>query len=246
MSPHYSHHSTTANEESPHAARQRCYSAKGSGVFCVDNFSIVITTAAKDSRPPWVRAMNPANPQRLLPSRQLVKRELDAGKLGEPGLIRIHHWEAAGVEADTAHELPAALLQQIDVILWLMGKSPTVVYAIENSEAAKARPGRYLQIHLGFPGDAMALLVYSSLHPPGDPYRSLHVIGSAGAAYADDQQNMQLLYKGGQPRGVMAQEILASGHDVAGMITDWDGVLHMAAAVLLSLQSRQAVSLEGR
>ena len=72
-----------------------------------------------------------------------------------------------------------------------------------------------------------------------------HVIGSAGAAYADDQQNMQLLYKGGQARGVMAQEILASGHDVAGMITDWDGVLHVAAAVLLSLQSRQAVSLEG-
>ena len=188
--------------------------------------------------------MNPANPQRLLPSRQLVKRELDAGKLGEPGLIRIHHWEAGG-EAAAAHELPAALLQQIDVILWLMGKSPTVVYAIENSEAAKARPGRYLQIHLGFPGDAMALLVYSSLHPSGEPYRSLHVIGSAGAAYADDQQNMQLLYKGGQPRGVMAQEILASGHDVAGMITDWDGVLHVAAAVLLSLQSRQAVSLEG-
>ncbi len=189
--------------------------------------------------------MNPANPQRLLPSRQLVKRELDAGKLGEPGLIRIHHWEAGG-EAAAAHELPAALLQQIDVILWLMGKSPTVVYAIENSEAAKARPGRYLQIHLGFPGDAMALLVYSSLHPPGDPYRSLHVIGSAGAAYADDQQNMQLLYKGGQTRGVMAHETLSGEPEPSDMTNNWEQVLAVADAVQRSIEARQAVSLEGR
>ena len=180
----------------------------------------------------------------MLPSRQLIKRELDAGKLGEPGLIRIHHWEAGG-EFDAAHQLPVSFLQQIDVILWLMGKSPSLVYAVEHEEAAKSRQGRYLQIHLGFPGSAMALLVYSSLHPPGDPYRSLHVIGSAGAAYADDQQNMQLLYKGGQPRGVMAQETPASG-DHAGMTQNWENVLAIADAVQRSLDSRQAVSLEGR
>jgi predicted dehydrogenase len=180
----------------------------------------------------------------MLPSRQLIKRELDAGKLGEPGLIRIHHWEAGG-EADSGHELPSALLQHIDVILWLMGKSPSLVYAVEHGGAAKNRQGRYLQIHLGFPSSAMALLVYSSLHPPGDPYRSLHVIGSAGAAYADDQQNMQLLYKGGQARGVIAAEKPAGGHDLAGIPQDWKNVLAVADAVQRSLDSRQAVSLEG-
>ena len=180
----------------------------------------------------------------MLPSRQLIKRELDAGKLGEPGLIRIHHWEAGG-EADSGHELPSALLQQIDVILWLMGKSPSLVYAVEHGDTAKSRQGRYVQVHLGFPGSAMALLVYSSQHPPGDPYRMLHVIGSAGAAYADDQQNMQLLYKGGQARGVIAVEKPAVGHDLAGIPQDWKNVLAVADAVQRSLDSRQAVSLEG-
>ena len=174
----------------------------------------------------------------MLPSRQLLKRELDAGKLGEPGLVRIHHWEAGG-ETDAALSLPVALLEQIDVVLWLLGKSPTVVYAVAGD--------KYLQIHLGFPAGAMALLVYSSRLPPGDPYRSLHVIGSAGTAYADDQQNMQLLYQGGQPRGIMAQETMTGGHDSSGMMTKaWDSVLRVAAAVQQSLQSRQAVSLEGR
>ena len=182
----------------------------------------------------------------MLPSRKLIKRELDAGKLGEPGLIRIHHWEADGGEADAAHPLPSALLQQMDVILWLMGKSPDIVYALEHAGTANARRGRYLQIHLGFPGSAMALLDYSSLHPPGDPYRSLHVIGSAGAAYADDQQNMQLLYKGGQPRGVIAQEGMASDRDLAVVTKDWENVLAVAAAVQRSLDSRKAISLEGR
>jgi predicted dehydrogenase len=180
-----------------------------------------------------------------LPSRQLIKRELDAGKLGEPGLIRIHHWEAGG-EDSIAGELPRALLQQVNVILWLMGKPPTVVYAVEHGDKAKNKQARYIQIHLGFPEDAMALLVYSSLHPPGDPYCSLHVIGSAGAAYADDQHNMQLLYKGGQPRGVLAQESVAEEHGPSVMTKDWEQVLAVADAVQRSLQSRQAVSLEGR
>ena len=92
----------------------------------------------------------------------------------------------------------------------------------------------------------MALLVYSSLHPPGDPYRSLHVIGSAGAAYADDQQNMQLLYKGGQTRGVMAHETLSGEPEPSDMTNNWEQVLAVADAVQRSIEARQAVSLEGR
>jgi predicted dehydrogenase len=189
--------------------------------------------------------VNSSNPQRLLPSRQLIKRELESGKLGEPGLIRIHHWEGTNDDVPAAGELPSALLQQIDVILWLMGNSPITVYAVEHLDAAKSKPGRYLQIHFGFPGDAMALLVYSSLHPPGDSYRMLHVIGSAGAAYADDQQIMQLLYQGGQVRGVVAQEFMTSVPGCASIPQDWANILAVADAVHRSLASRQAVSLEG-
>ena len=91
----------------------------------------------------------------------------------------------------------------------------------------------------------MALLVYSSRLPPGAPYRSLHVIGSAGAAYADDQQNMQLLYKGGPPQGVLAEETPGRKHEFVHMTQVWEHVLSVAAAVQRSLDSRQAVSLEG-
>ena len=94
----------------------------------------------------------------------------------------------------------------------------------------------------------MALLDFSSLHPPGDPYRSLHVIGSLGAAYVDDHQNMQLLYGWGQPRAVVASQVqeLATGGDFTDMIGAWESVLTVAAAVESSIQSGQAVSLEGR
>ena len=33
------------------------------------------------------------NPDRFLPSRQLIRQQIEAGKLGEVGLIRIHRWE---------------------------------------------------------------------------------------------------------------------------------------------------------
>lgn len=198
---------------------------------------------------PFARAnfVRTANPARLLPSRQLIKRELDAGKLGEPGLIRIHHWDASDA-VDGNHGLPAAVLQEVDVILWLMGKSPTVVHALEQAKSAGNKKGRYLHIHLGFPGGGMALLDFTSLHPPGDPYRMLHVIGSAGAAYADDHQNMQLLFQGGPARGVIANEKAskASEHHLAGMTQDWETVLAVAEAVKRSLATQQAVAMEGR
>ena len=190
----------------------------------------------------------------MLPSRQLIKRELDAGKLGEPGLIRIHHWEETPPFTPASRALPTVLLQEIDCVLWLMGKSPTTVFALENTGSGPRPrwdryPGsRYLQVHLGFPEGAMALLDFSSLHPPGDPYRSLHVIGSLGAAYVDDHQNMQLLYGWGQPRAVVASQVqgLATGGDFTDMIGAWENVLTVAAAVERSIQSCQAVSLEGR
>ena len=48
-----------------------------------------------------------------------------------------------------------------------------------------------------FPEGGMALIDCSrALQPSCDPYFSLTVIGSTGAAYADDHHNTNLLYKG--------------------------------------------------
>jgi hypothetical protein len=45
---------------------------------------------------------------------------------------------------------------------------------------------------------------------------------------------------------VIAAEKPAVGHDLAGIPHDWKNVLAVADAVQRSLDSRQAVSLEGR
>lgn len=63
--------------------------------------------------------------------------------------------------------------------------------AVHNSNA--------LIIHLGFPGGAMAMLDFTGALPEGDGYRSLCLIGSRGAAYADDHRDRNLLFDGGAP-----------------------------------------------
>jgi predicted dehydrogenase len=146
------------------------------------------------------------NPDRCLPSRQLIRQQLDAGKLGDVGLVRVHRWEPPDADnSGECLELPESLVRDLDIVLWLTGQVPNAVHAVESS-AAEATPGRFLQVHLGFPSGAMALLDYSNRLPPGDGYQSLSVIGSAGAAYADDHQNMQLVFRGGRPQAARAEE----------------------------------------
>ena len=85
---------------------------------------------------------------RFSPAIRLIKESLDAGKLGAPGLVRIHDWRSSAGE-----DVSIALLGQLDLACWLNGTSPTVVYA-----QSPADPGAYVQVHLGFPGDAMAVI----------------------------------------------------------------------------------------
>ncbi len=142
------------------------------------------------------------NPDRLLPSRQLIRRQLDAGKLGDVGLVRIHRWEPRPSQR-TSSGLPPSLWRDLDLALWLVGQSPTKVYALQTDGGSL---GRTVQVHLGFSGGAMALIGYSDQLPAGDGYQSLTVIGSAGAAYADDHQNRQLVFRGGIAQAVRAEE----------------------------------------
>lgn len=200
------------------------------------------------------------NPDRLLPSRQLIRQQLDAGKLGEVGLIRIHRWEPvgqvfnlpglAGQVENLPHDesnLPTGLLRDLDLVLWQVGKFPDAIHAVEQSDAS----GRFVQVHLGFPGGAMALIDFANRLPAGDGYQSLSVIGSSGAAYADDHQNMQLVFRGGNAQAVRAEETgrrhaaavqdqidsLQAGHDVAACVAEWQNVLKVAEAVRRAISS---------
>jgi predicted dehydrogenase len=190
-----------------------------------------------------------ANLDRYLPSRQLIRQQLDAGKLGEPGLIRVHRWRSGTAAVSDAHGVPGPLLRDLDLVLWFFERTPNLVYAVEQSG--------YLQIHLGFPGGGMALLDTTSL--PGGDYYSLSLIGSDGAAYADDHQNMHLHYKSGSPRAVLAEEgysffaaavqefvdALNVARDLSPQVHAWQNALAVAAAVRQSLQLRRAVEPEG-
>ncbi len=200
------------------------------------------------------------NPDRFLPSRQLIRQQLDSGKLGDVGLVRVHRWEPRdAASVDEVLGLPASLVHDLDVVLWLVGRSPDSVYAVEQSDSELGQSrGRFLQVHLGFPGGAMALLDFADRLPPGEGYQSLSVIGSAGAAYADDQQNMQLVFRGGRPQTLRADEsgrrhsalvqetieALQAGGDVAAHVADWQNVVKVAEAVRQSFASNKPLGTD--
>ena len=202
------------------------------------------------------------NPDRFLPSRQLIRQQLDAGKLGEPGLVRIHRWRSNDVSDgfSSNDKLPVVMVRDLDMALWLIGRSPNLVYAVESppSEPA-AQAGRFIQVHLGFEKGGMALIDFSDRMPDGDQYDSLSVIGSTGAAYSDDQSNRQLLFRGGAAQAVrtdegvrqhvaMVQEFVdavAENRDLSASVESWKTVLNVASAVLQSLVTRRSVRWEG-
>jgi hypothetical protein len=198
------------------------------------------------------------NPDRYLPSRQLVRRQMAA--VGEAGLIRLHRWAPAeGSHASDLTERPEPVLRDLDVTLWLAGRRPDRAFATEHK--AVGTTGRYLQVHLGFPGGGMVLLDYASTLPPGDGYSSLSVIARSGAAYADDHQNAQLLYRGGRPQAVRTEERAGQLAAIAQEFVDalrekrdvmaaseaaWRDVFAVTDAVVKSLKSGRAVEVEGR
>src|SRR5439155_1554995 len=103
------------------------------------------------------------NPDRYLPSRQLIRQQLDADKLGAPGLIRIHRWEPDTPPPPTRKRPDGAetLRRDLDLVLWYAGAMPNVVYT--------ALHARGMQIHLGFAAGAMALLDHATM-PADEAY----------------------------------------------------------------------------
>jgi predicted dehydrogenase len=202
------------------------------------------------------------NPDRCLPSRQLIRQQLDAGKLGDVGLVRIHCWRSpAAADTGRAAEPLDALARCLDLAAWFVGRSADRVFAVaQAADVATLGGSRFVQVHLGFSGGGMALIDCTDRLPNGDGYDSLSVIGSAGAAYADDHQNMQLVFRGDRPQAVRADEgpqqlaaivqqfvdAIAAGRDLSPSVAAWQDVLGVVGSVLQSIDSRQAIAREGR
>jgi predicted dehydrogenase len=122
----------------------------------------------------------PAHPWRFRPDVQAVIRNLDTGNLGVPGLVRIHRWSTDHITSID----PSTILPEIDLILWVFGKPHETAYVV-------GRGKDFLQVHLGFADNGMALVDYAWGVPA--KYDSFTLIGGDGAAYADDHHNMNLL-----------------------------------------------------
>jgi predicted dehydrogenase len=195
---------------------------------------------------------------RFTPSVQVIKDRVAEGKLGAPGLLRVHRWRSA--KQDTRRSQAETLFADVDIALWMFDATPTEVYAVARSdEPYNGAMPDYLQVHFGFPSGGMALLDFSATLPEGKGYGSLSLIGSAGAAYFDDHNNTHLLFNGGNPRalisgegtGHLSQELQAfvdaingdSSPPVGGK--DCLAALQTVDAIRQGLEAKRALHLEG-
>ena len=212
--------------------------------------------AAASARAAGVRLM-PAHGARFRADCRAVRDSLDQGELGRPGLLRLHDW-APDAEAP-GHTFPRALAA-LDLALWMFDGPPTHVFAaVRPPGAAGLSAAEYLQVHLGFEGGGMALIDVTRALPAGDGYRSLALIGSLGAAHADDHHNAQLLYGGGRPQAmlteadesvpalVLAEFAAAVAEEREPAVTGEDGaaVLRVAEAAASSWGAEAAFRLSG-
>jgi len=196
---------------------------------------------------------------RFVPAVQTVKSTLESGVLGSPGLLRIHRWQPP--RSDDTQSGPRRSIQEVDLAVWLFERLPTEVYAVARSRAG-APPGNstFLQLHLGFPDGGMALIDNTTMQPGGEPYFSLSMIGSTGAAYADEHHDMQLLYGTGRPKALKTgqgdEHVLAECREFVSSIqeqrepaiTGADGrlALEVADAVAASIENGRAVHRKGK
>jgi predicted dehydrogenase len=191
---------------------------------------------------------------RFMAAQRTVKDAVVSGKLGVPGLLRIHHWEASSGstarspaptgksdDARLAETLVARIIRELDLAVWLFDERPTSIYGLGRHQTGGAVPD-YVQLHLGFPRGGMALVDrFDALPVDSTPYFSLTLIGSTGAAYADDHHNMNLLYREGSPTALLAGQ--GDSHMAAQLQTFVDGVRQQQEVPMEGAQGRLAVEI---
>ncbi len=190
---------------------------------------------------------------RFAPSTQAVEHALATGKLGAPGLLRIHRWEPraeAGALRRAMHD--------VDLANWFFGALPTHVYAVGRRPADSAEESfDYVQVHLGFPAGGMALIDSAVTLPTGQGYFSLSMIGADGAAYADDHHDTHLLFRGRDPAALLSDSgaragvaqlrefVSAIDEDRVPAVTGADGraAIRVCEAAAESIRSGRVVQL---
>jgi len=189
----------------------------------------------------------PAHTWRFLPSIQAVKRSIDAGKLGEPCLLRIHRWLPP---ESTTESIAKRILPDTDLACWMFGGAPEKIWTLKSA----VNPD-YIQFHLGFTNDGMAMIDITGSLPADDGYFSLSMIGGTGAAYADDHHNMNLLYSGGQPNALRINQgrtdltgqlqefvyAMSEQREAAVTLADTSRAAAVAAQVIESAQTKQVI-----
>jgi len=191
-----------------------------------------------------------AHTLRFMPANAHVRRALDDGELGRPGMLRSHRWlrrfpgPPAGWKHDAARSGGLAVheaVHEIDQALWLIGERPTHVQA-------QATPD-LLQIHLGYEFGAMAICGIATGLPLGSGYYSLALIGSLGAAYADDHHNVHLLYRGGRPQALVSDQrasaVRAQLDEFGSAIAEDRNPSVTGADAVAALQIAEAVAASG-
>lgn len=156
------------------------------GIHCNKKPTLLYNTALIKEEP-W---LFPAFPARFSQDIATVHKSCDTGKLGQLGLMRMHVWAHNSTQNGNASKISAA-----DLALWFFGQEPEVVYGTSQSSGSASCS----LLHLGFKCGGMALIDFTNSLPEGEGYQSLCLIGSEGAAYADDHRNRNLFFGGGAP-----------------------------------------------
>jgi predicted dehydrogenase len=183
----------------------------------------------------------------FLPEVQAIHKSLMAGQLGEPGLLRMHCWEPASRKSEPSTDrISDRLTSAIDLAIWLFGQTPSHTHTTARVPVGGAPAEyEYLQAHLGFDRGGMAIIDHARNLPRGGGYRSITLIGSKGAAYVDDHNNSQLLYRGGRPVALPADEsesqLLANLQEFVAAITENREPLACGADALRAIQATEAL-----
>ncbi len=193
---------------------------------------------------------------RYRPSNAAVKTALDAGQLGLPGLLRAHHWQPAQPLGSSR----VLITQLLDLAVWMFGRTPTQLFATAGGTRDDSPWPDHVQVHLGFPDDGMALLSAKYGLPGGTGYATVSLIGSRGAAYADDQSQMQVVYRDARPAArhdaeriptlvtllKEFQHAVKERRDPVAVFSSLQTVLSLTDHVQTSLEVRQSISLKGQ